>query len=330
MWYYLKDMFKQEIFRTFYVLLILFLPLTAGYGLRKKNLILKPELISIRLIVFLTKAVTPFVVLFSFWKLELTSAKIFTLPLAGMAISTLALAPAFFFVKVHGLNRKQAGSYLTSAMFSNIGYTLGGFIAFVLYGEAGFGLTVLYCLYFKPFYYTIGFYIAENYSSKKGVKIKDNLKKVFTDGIRLFPLLGLAGGIGLNLLGVPRPGFIQQLNGFLIPATTFIYMFAIGMTLKLRAVKRFKVPVLSMSVIKFIWSPLIGLAIAYFLGYRFIMGGLLFKVALIESFMPSAITSLMLPALFNLDQDLSNSCWIFTTLLLIPLLPVMFWILSLL
>lgn len=323
-------MLEAQLFKIFFIVFILFVPLGIGYWLKRRSLLSNPESTSSSIIIFLTKLVTPFILLFSFWKLDLSHINIFTLPLIGVVISTMSLIPAIFFARFHKLNHKQKGSFLTSAMFSNVGYTLGGFVAFVLYGEVGFGLTVLYCLYFKPYFYTVGFYIAEKHSKEQKIKIKDSLKKIFTEGIRLFPLLGLACGIILNLLSVPRPDFINLLNNFLIPTSTFGYMFAIGMTLKFRAIKKFKAPVFSMSFIKFIWSPLIGLAFAYLFGYHSIMGGLPLKIVLIEASMPVAITSLIIPGLFNLDQDLSNSCWLFTTFLIIPLLLVLFWVLSLL
>ncbi len=320
---------KNEFFQVIYIISILFLPLAIGCGLRGK-LIGQTDKVSKLIIIFLTKSITPFIVMFSFWALDLNNAAIFTLPLLGVVITTLALVPAGFFSKIHKLSHRQTGSYIGAAMFSNIGYTLGGFIAFVLYGEIGFGLTVLYCLFFKPYFYTIGFYMAENYSMGKTTGVKDNLKRIFTEGIRLFPLLGLAAGIILNLLNLKRPLYIGDLNNILIPVTTFIYMFAIGLTMNFKVVKEFKAPVFSMSFIKFVWSPIVGILFAYLLKYQNIMGGLPLKIIIIESFMPCAIASLVLSSLFNLDQDLANSCWIFTTLLLIPLLPLILLILSIL
>jgi hypothetical protein len=317
---------KNEFIQIAYIISVLFLPLGIGYGL-KSRLIDRSDKISKIIIIFLTKSITPFIVMFSFWALDLSNKTIFTLPLLGMTVTILALIPAIFFTKVHKLNQRQAGSYIGAAMFSNIGYTLGGFIAFVLYGEVGFGLTVLYCLFFKPFYYTIGFYMAENYSARKANGVKDNLKRIFTEGIRLFPLLGLAIGIILNILDFKRPIYVGNLNDILIPATTFIYMLAIGLTMNFKAIKKFKSPIFTMSIIKFIWSPAVGILLAYLLNYQNIMGGLPLKIAIIESFMPTAIASLVLASLFDLDQDLANSCWIFTTFFLMLLLPLLLLIL---
>jgi hypothetical protein len=320
----------SNFYKIIFLIFVLFLPLIAGYRIRKKDKTKNVDSVSNSIIVLLTKLVVPFVILFAFWKLDLSNIGIFTLPLLGVIVSTLALIPAGLLAKLHRLNHKQTGSFLTSAMFSNVGYTLGGFIAFVLYGEVGFGLTVLYCLYFRPYFYTIGFYIGENYSTDRKIKIKDNLKKMFTEGIRLFPLLGVAAGTTLSLLQIPRPAFIGLFNKILIPVSTVGFMLAIGMTMKTHIIKRFKAPLLSMSFIKFIWSPLIGISFAYLLGYDGLMEGLPLKIALIESSMPVAIASLIVPSIFGLDQGLSNSSWVFTTFLIIPLLPILLWVLNIL
>jgi len=39
-----------------------------------------------------------------------------------------------------------------------------------------------------------------------------------------------------------------------------------------------------MSFIKFVWSPMVGILLAYLLNYQNIMGGLPLKIAIIESF----------------------------------------------
>ena len=287
--------------------------------------------LSKRIIVFLTKTITPVVCCLSFWVIDIShNVGILSLPLIGLLVSISMVIPARFLAKLHNLSRQQAGSYITSAMFSNIGYTLGGFLAFVLLGEIAFGLTVLYCLYFKPFYYTIGFYISEHYGCQTKSNIAESLKKIFTEGIRLLPLIGLILGVILNFSGLERPSLLGALNRILIPLSTFGFLFAIGMTLKFRTLKQYKKELISMSLLKFIISPLIGLSIAYLMGYSYLMDKLPLKVVFIESAMPVAIASLVLANLFDLDKDLSNSCWIVTTLLVVLLLPLFILILNIL
>jgi hypothetical protein len=309
---------------------ILFGSLFLGILFRKHKEEAYCQNLSKNIIIFLIKVITPIIVCLSFWVIDISqNLGILTLPLIGFLLSTIIILPAKFLANFHHLNRPQAGSYITSAMFSNIGYTLGGFLAFVLLGEVAFGLTVLYCLYFKPFYYTVGFYVAEYYGTEVKSNIVESLKKIFTEGLRLFPLLGLLLGALLNFSNVNRPLLFDYVNRIFIPLSTFGFLFAIGMTLKFSALKQFRPQLFTMSLLKFVISPLIGIAIAYLMGYAQLMDKLPLKVVFIESAMPVAIGSLMLPALFNLDRDLSSSCWIFTTLLVIPLLPLFILILNL-
>jgi predicted permease len=47
------------------------------------------------------------------------------------------------------------------------------------------------------------------------------------------------------------------------------------------------------------------------------------KVIFIESFMPTAIFSVVLVKIFRLNEDLANSAWILTNLTVIPIIPLM-------
>ncbi|WP_303996728.1 hypothetical protein [Desulfovibrio piger] len=46
--------------------------------------------------------------------------------------------------------------------------------------------------------------------------------------------------------------------------------------------------------------------------------------------MPVAMTALVPPALFGLDVDMANALWIFSTLALVVILPVLYFVLPLL
>ena len=52
-------------------------------------------------------------------------------------------------------------------------------------------------------------------------------------------------------------------------------------------------------------------------------------VAILAS-MPVAMNALIPPSLFDLDLDLANACWVFTTLALIVVLPILVFVLPLL
>ena len=68
--------------------------------------------------------------------------------------------------------------------------------------------------------------------------------------------------------------------------------------------------------------------LAYLLGFGNIENGLPLKVVIILSSMPVAFSALIPPSIYDLDLDLANSCWFFTTALLIIILPLLLIILN--
>jgi len=308
-----------------YSFTVIFGALFFGYFLQKAKLISRTKEISTAVVRNTFRFISPVILCLSLWKLDLKNLSIWTLPLVGISITTILLFIGRHVASLHKLTPKQTGSFITSSMFSNIGYTMGGFICFVLFGEAGLALAILYTLYYTPYLYTIGFYVAEYYGHEKKTNIKKSIKGMFTEDIRLFPTLGFLCGIFLNLAKISRPEFFGYALKILVPVATFGYFSSIGLTFSFSTVKRFKSACLSMSVIKFIISPAIGLGMAYLMGYHKILDALPMKIVLIESCMPVALSALLLTVFFDIDRDLSNACWLVTTfmmLLIIPLLVV--------
>lgn len=313
---------------------IIFGSLFFGYFIRKKGIISRPQEVSALIVKNTFRFISPIILCLSFWKLNLKDLSIWTLPLVGLAISTILLILGKYFALLHKLTPKQTGSFITASMFSNIGYTLGGFLCFVLFGEIGLALAILYSLYYTPYFYTIGFYVAEYYGHERKTKIKKSLKGMFTpldrkrltgftEDIRLFPLIGLLLGVFLNLAKIHRPEFFSYVIKILVPTATFGYFSSIGLTFRFSTAKKFKKVCLSMSIIKFVISPIIGLGLAYLMGYHKMLDALPMKIVLIESCMPVALSALLLTVFFDIDRDLSNACWLVTTFMMLLVIPVL-------
>lgn len=302
---------------------IIFGSLFFGYFVQKKNVFSDPEKVSSSIVKNTFRFVSPVILCLSFWRLDLKNISIWTLPLVGLIISTVLLVVGRYVASLHKLSPKQSGSFITSSMFSNIGYTLGGFLCFVLYGELGLALAIMYTLYYTPYFYTIGFYVAGFYGKQRKAKTRKSFKEWIAQDIRFFPFLGFMLGVFLNFANIPRAGFFTNVNRVLVSVATFGYFSSIGLTFRFRAVKEFKAVCLSMSVIKFIISPLVGFGLAYLMGYHRVLDGLPMKIVLIESCMPVAFAALFLTVLFEIDKDLTNACWLVTTFMMVIVIPIL-------
>ena len=310
--------------KAIFALLLIYGSLTIGWFSRVKNWCAedKGRVLMRNTICYLE----PLILCFAFWILDLSNLKVLTLPLVGALIVTFTFIPAFASANFLHLERREKGSYVLGSLFSNNGYTLGGLLCFLLLGEKAFALSCLYAIFFAPYFFTFGFSLAAHYGQEKGLSIGQNLKGFFTDRVRILLLFGIGTGLTLNLLGHSRPAFFGRANGILVPLATFIYMFAIGLGLRLGRIKDFFREIGSVSLIKFVYAPLVGIALASFFGYRHILGGLPLKVVFIQAMMPAAIWSVIAANLYGLNKDLSTAIWIATTLLLLPLLPLIIWI----
>ncbi len=258
--------------------------------------------------------ISPITLCLSFWGLRLAGFHAWLLPSIGMLVSIAAALPAWWYSRAARLTRPQIGSMLTSAMFSNLGF-LGAYIAFALHGEAAYSLAAIHMLYFSPSFYLVGFEIAKRFGHMTPGRAYGHQ---LLEESRFYPFIGLAVGIALNALHVPRPLLMKALNDVLIPLNTAAYLMAIGSQLQVEPLRPWAKPCVALSVIKFVYSP----AIAWMLVWLFGLHGLPRFIVLLQSSMPVGISPLMLPTLFGVDRRLSNALWLCTTLLAIPWLIV--------
>jgi predicted permease len=264
------------------------------------------------------------------WIIKMDNIKIVALPFLGIfalfAGGVLGLVAA----KLLKLNRKDTGSMFTCGSFANIA-SIGGLVCYLFFGEEGFALVSFYALFIQITYYIIGFPIAKSFSSDMNTNgnLASHLKKVFSDIFVVVALIYITIGILFNLSGMIRPIFYQTINAVFIPLQTMFMLVSIGLAMKFGRVRNFARECVIVSFIKFTLVPLIVSTVAFFLGYEEIEGGLPLKVVIVLSSMPVAFTSLIPVSIYNLNLDMANSCWLVTTLSLIIVLPLLFYITSL-
>jgi len=276
--------------------------------------------------------IEPAIIILSFWSLRVIQVRqMLFIPLIASLVSLIVIFPALFLsARLHHHNRQDTGTYLGCAMFSNVGTSLGGFLCFLLLGEAGIALSIIYSAYFIPFFFTIGFAIANRYSERPAKSKKESLKTFFSNPVSVVPTTAVILGILLRLLAPERPEFLAPINKTLVYTSVVLYCFAIGITIRFRRIGRYIRQFFSMWAVKFLVSPVIGVGLGMLFGCHRVMEGLPIKVIFIETCMPVAIFSIVLSKLFDLNQDMANTCWILTTLAVIVELPVIYLIVNIL
>ncbi len=273
----------------------------------------------------------PITVVGAIWVIEFNDPKLITLPFVGTSALLTGGLLALGFSKLLRLEKKQTGSLFTCGAFTNLG-TMGGLVCYLFLGEIGFGLVHIYKLFEEFIYYAIGFPVAKWYGSpsEKGEGPWVRLKTLASDRFILVSLGSLLLGGLLNRSGWKRPEFYQTVNTILIPLCALLLIIAIGLVMRVSKVKEYLRECLAVSAIKFLMVPIAVTSLAIGLGYREMVGGYLIKVVILLSSMPVAFNALIPPSLYDLDRDLANSCWLFSTsFFLTIMLPFLYFLMTL-
>ncbi len=270
----------------------------------------------------------PVAIVGAIWVVSIKNVGLIALPFVGLFALLTGGALALGVARILRLAPKKTGALYGCGSFTNIG-SIGALICFVFIGETGFALVPIYKIFEELSYYAIGFPIAKYYSSSTHTeKVSDHLKNLARDPFILVALSSIVLGGILNLSGVPRPGLYRTVISVFVPLATIMLLSSIGLAMKFRRVRDYLPECVSVSVIKFALVPVLATSLAYLLGFGKIEGGLPLQVVIILSSMPVAFNALIPPSIYDLDLDLANSCWFFTTAMLVIVLPALVFIIN--
>ena len=268
--------------------------------------------------------VLPVTVLGAIWIVDVRSISIAALPLIGVGAITTGGILAMGAARVLKLEPRKTGALIPCGAFTNIG-SIGALICYVYLGEKGFALVPIYKLFEELSYYAVGFPVAKYFSAMDARRDSsaDRLKALISDPFILVALSSIVLGAILNLTNLPRPAIFGIINAVFIPLGTGLLLVSIGLAIRFKSVRHHLKACALVSLIKFAIVPLSATAVAWFIGYGQIDNGLPLKVVMILSSMPVAFNALIPPSIYDLDLDLANACWFFTTSALIVVLPVL-------
>lgn len=267
----------------------------------------------------------PIAAMLSLWGLPKPDPELLFLPVLGIITYTVGGFLSVICAKSIGLSRSQTGAFYCCGTFNNIG-AIGALVCLIFLGENSIALVALFRILEEVYYFALSFPIARTYADKNIHVARSLLNKNFIP-ILILLICGLASGIFLNLYQVQRPQFCGLLASLCVFSATIIFLFTIGLGLHLSSIRVYLKASLFLCLVKFCLVPPIIVAIAFLMGLAAFDNGLALKVVAILSSMPVAMTALAPAAIFGLDLDLANSCWLVSTLALLVVLPILFYIL---
>ncbi len=301
----------------------------AGYFARRKNLLDEKYAGDILLytVIFGWAPSSVFVL----WKLKL-SASLIALPILSI-ILPLTLLPIAIVIadKIYHLQPKTAGTFIIAAMISNIGFTMGGFVCYCMFGMQGLGYAQLYCASWTIPIIGFGYLIARKFGQPDEPFDWRFVLRTFTDR-RSLPILGTLIGLVLNLTKTPPIMFIYEYHivDILVLSSVMLSFFIIGLQLHFSTITDEKRLHILLALMKFIISPIIMLLmLAIMERFSIVLPMLAKKVAIIESAVPTAVFTVIIANLFHLRPKLAGMLFIVNTIVfLVFVLPVIVFLLG--
>ncbi len=248
------------------------------------------------------------------------------LPVVGASLALAMLLVGGVTSRLVTTERRSRGSFAFASCLSNMGYSMGGIVAYALLGEQGYARSIIYLIFWSPFVFGFCFPLARAIGRERLAFRTKDFVAIFRDP-RSLPLAGLAAGLALNLSGLSRPVFLSRVTGTIVAVAAASAMFAVGLALFLEKVRTHARVTALMCILKFVVSPLLALGLMALFG----IVGCGRQVVLILSVCPVAVYAVVISNLFDLDLDLANSLWVVTTVVfLLVVAPVLVFVVPLL
>jgi len=301
-----------------YFIIDLLFPLIIGYLLRVKQQF--SEGFFDKMISYNILLLSPALSVLSFWVLPLTW-KLMWLPIFG---GLLCFIPGLI---AYGMSKKKydspldTGSYILSAMLSNVG-TIGGLCAFIVYGEAGFAYTQLVGLMQTAVLFLVCYPLAQYYyASEQGDEHnKISLKTLLWNPNQL-PVVGIIVGLMLYSFHVPRPEMLGDLFNPLVHLAAWTALIPVGYVTEFSALKKYYSSTFDLVPLKFIVVPLL----SYVIAKNVFADPILVNTIMILASTPTAINAVITARIHNLNVHIATASFIVTTVLfLLVVFPIIF------
>ncbi|MGA7828738.1 MAG: AEC family transporter [Geobacteraceae bacterium] len=168
---------------------------------------------------------------------------------------------------------------------------LGYPLSYALFGATGLSYAVIYDqMGMFPVFLTLGFFIAGG-------------KESIFHCLKFPPFLALLAALVLNGAGIRFPGSVATVLGWFGWTTLPLTIFLIGARVQLHSLRESK-PVAVCLAVRMFLMPLLLLLAFHFLGKH----GLPYRVTLLETAMPPALTTSIIALQFQLDEEFAIAC----------------------
>ena len=263
------------------------------------------------------------------WQMKL-EAGIAWLPVIGLVLLLVMTAISVAIASLHKLEAKSRLTLILAGALSNLGYTGGAFVCYVLFGLTGLARAQIYLLFWLPVVFLIFLpLIRISEASITTTKKRFFLSSLFDGRMLVIPALIIA--IILNLSGIKMPKIITKLHiaDIFIYTASSLAFFSIGLRVTFSRLKNYLPLYFNVSAVKFIITPIVAVLIIKLLTrFGFRLDELSTNVIIVQSLAPPAVFMVTVSNVFGLDSKMGSALWVVTTtvfaVIVVPILYFVF------
>lgn len=298
-------------------------PLTVGYFCRRQTV--AGEMFFNKMILNNILVIYPALSFLSFWVLPLRY-ELALLPVMGLLMGVIPGVVAYFVAEHKFAGDLDRGSYVMSAILSNLG-TIGGLSVFLLYGEKGYAYQQLVVLFQYILMFMFCYPLAQYYymrAQRDGAAVNISLKAVLFNRNQL-AVLGIFCGILLQMAGIRRPPVLGALFEPLVHLGAWTALIPVGYSIDFIKLKEQFHSVKDLVLIKFFITP----AAIYALARLVISDTAMQNTLLVLAATPTAVNAVITARIYHLNVHITVAAFILTTLIyLFAVYPAIFFWLS--
>ena len=217
---------------------------------------------------------------------------------------------AYFLTRRWGYSGGLASAFIiTTILLNNGNYGLP--LNLFAFGETGLAYALLLFMFNAVFAGAVSIYLAISGQDNGMAAIKRTLKQPIIWAIVL-------AGVSRATHLIPTGSLMEmlQMTG---QAAIPVFLIVLGMSLAQTDVRANLAPVLRLTTLRMIISPLIALAVASVVG----LSGVAYSVAVMQASMPTAVNSIVITNEFETAPDFTAGVVLMTTLVSLVTLPIL-------
>ena len=230
------------------------------------------------------------------------SINMIILPITSIIVSLICMTIAFLFCKSRGYSKIKTWTLMIASAMMNTGF-VGYPITLGVFGNEGLINAIFFDLSTSIIFVVYGLVLVSQFGGDR--------KEVVKSGLSFMPLWAVIFGLIFNIGHIQYGYVLNSALTYLANSTVPLIMISLGLTIDFKGIKDYLSDSLVVSAIRLVIAPIIVFVALSALNVT----GLIFKVAVLESGMSTAMTALVLSITYGLDNKLMSSC-IFIDILL--------------